>query len=69
VKIKAPVLILQGLGDSTVFPVFTNLLVNELKQSSDKVTYETFAGLSHSGVVTDAAVKKAVSAWIKARLR
>ena len=69
VKIKAPVLILQGLGDSTVFPAFTQALVNELKQSGDNVTYETFAGLSHSGVVTDAAVKKAVSAWIQARLR
>ena len=69
VKIKAPVLILQGLGDSTVFPVFTDLLVNELKTSGGKVTYNTFAGLSHSGVVTDAAVKNAVSAWIKARLR
>ena len=68
VKIKAPVLILQGLRDGTVFPSFTGLLVNELKQSSDKVDYATFEGLSHSGVVTDAAVKKAVSAWIKARL-
>ena len=69
VKIKVPVLILQGLGDSTVFPAFTQALVNELKQSSDKVDYKTFAGLSHSGVVTDAAVKNAVSAWIQARLR
>jgi len=69
VKIKAPVLILQGLGDSTVFPAFTQALVNELKQSGDKVDYKTFAGLSHSGVVTDAAVKNAVSAWIQARLR
>ena len=69
VKIKAPVLILQGLGDSTVFPAFTQALVNELKTSGGKVTYNTFAGLSHSGVVTDAAVKNAVSAWIKARLR
>jgi predicted esterase len=69
VKIKAPVLILQGLGDSTVFPAFTEALVNELKKSGDKVTYNAFAGLGHSSVVTDAAVKKAVSAWIKARLR
>ena len=69
VKIKVPVLILQGLDDSTVFPAFTQALVNELKTSGGKVTYNTFAGLSHSGVVTDAAVKNAVSAWIKARLR
>ena len=69
VKIKVPVLILQGLGDSTVFPAFTQALVNELKTSGGKVTYNTFAGLSHSGVVTDAAVKNAVLAWIKARLR
>ena len=38
------------------------------KASGGKVDYRTFAGLSHSGVVTDAAVKNAVSAWIKARL-
>ena len=69
VKIKAPVLILQGLGDNTVVPAFTEALVNELKKSGDNVTYNTFAGLSHSGVVSDAAVKNAVSAWIKARLR
>ena len=69
VKIKAPVLIVQGLDDGTVFPAFTDALVNELKKSGDKVTYDTFAGLGHSSVVTDAAVKKAVSAWIKARLR
>jgi pimeloyl-ACP methyl ester carboxylesterase len=69
VKIKVPVLILQGLGDSTVFPFYTQALVNELKTSGGKVTYNTFAGLSHSGVVTDAAVKNAVLAWIKARLR
>ena len=69
VKIKVPVLILQGLDDSTVFPAFTQALVNELKTSGGKVTYNTFAGLSHSGVVTDAAVKNAVLAWIKARLR
>ncbi|MDP4921533.1 MAG: prolyl oligopeptidase family serine peptidase [Solirubrobacteraceae bacterium] len=69
VKIKAPVLVVQGLDDGTVFPVFTDALVNELKKSGDNVTYDTFAGLTHSSVVTDAAVKKAISAWIKARLR
>jgi pimeloyl-ACP methyl ester carboxylesterase len=69
VKIKAPVLILQGLGDSTVFPAFTQALVNELKTSGNKVTYETFPALSHSGVVTDPAAGAVVLAWIKAQLR
>ena len=69
VKIKAPVLILQGLGDSTVFPAFTQALVNELKQSGDNVTYETFPALTHSGVVTDPAAAAVVLAWIKAQLR
>lgn len=69
VKIKAPVLILQGLGDGTVFPSFTEALVNELKKSGDNVTYDTFTGLSHSGVVTDPTAEAAVSAWLKARLR
>ena len=69
VKIKAPVLVAQGLGDTTVFPSFTEALVNELKGSGGKVTYNTFAGLTHSGVVTDPAAGAAVLAWIKARLR
>jgi len=69
VKIKAPVLIAQGLGDTTVFPSFTAALVAELKTSGDKVTYDTFAGLTHSGVVTDPAASAVVLDWIKARLR
>jgi pimeloyl-ACP methyl ester carboxylesterase len=69
VKIKGPVLILQGLDDNTAFPVFTNLLVDELKKSRDDVTYETFAGLTHSGVVKDPAAEAKLSAWLKARLR
>ena len=69
VKIKAPVLVAQGLGDTTVFPSFTEALVNELKGIGDKVDYKTFAGLTHSGVVTDPAAGAAVLAWIKARLR
>ncbi len=69
VKIKAPVLIAQGLGDTTVFPSFTEALVNELKTSGNKVTYETFPALTHSGVVTDPAAAAVVLAWIKAQLR
>ncbi|MEI7692044.1 MAG: lipase family protein [Actinomycetes bacterium] len=67
-KIKAPVLIAQGLGDTTVFPNFTEALVKELKASGDNVTYDTFTGLTHSGVVTDPAAGAVVLAWIKARL-
>ncbi len=69
VKIKAPVLIAQGLDDTTVFPSFTAALVAELKTSGDKVTYDTFPGLTHSGVVTDPAASAVVLDWIKARLR
>ena len=69
VKIKAPVLIAQGLDDTTVFPSFTAALVAELKTSGDKVTYDTFPGLTHSGVVTDPAASAVVLNWIKARLR
>ena len=69
VKIKAPVLIAQGLGDTTVFPAFTEALVGELKKSGDNVTYDTFTGLTHSGVVVDPGAEAVVAAWIKARLR
>ena len=69
VRIKGPVLILQGLDDNTAFPVFTNLLVDELKTSGDNVTYDTFAGLTHTGVVKDSAAEAKLSVWLKAQLR
>jgi pimeloyl-ACP methyl ester carboxylesterase len=52
VKTAAPILIPQGESDSTVFPVFTNQLQGELKGLGDQVTYKTYPGIDHVGVVT-----------------
>lgn len=51
-KISVPVLLLQGLADGTVFPAFSNLLNTELKALGDDVTYKTYEGVTHSGVVS-----------------
>lgn len=50
-SIKAPVLLLQGTADTTVFPSFTTLLDGELVKLKDKVTYRMFPGVTHGGVV------------------
>jgi pimeloyl-ACP methyl ester carboxylesterase len=66
-KIRAPVLILQGAADTTVFPVFTSQLVGELKAKHDTVTYRTYPGVQHGTVV--AAGGGAATAFFAARLR
>jgi pimeloyl-ACP methyl ester carboxylesterase len=52
VKTAAPVLIPQGESDTTVFKVFTDQLVGELNGLGDQVTYKTYPGIDHVGVVT-----------------
>jgi dipeptidyl aminopeptidase/acylaminoacyl peptidase len=52
VKTSAPVLIPQGESDSTVFKPFTDKLVGELNGLGDQVTYKTYPGIDHVGVVT-----------------
>ena len=66
-KIRAPVLIAQGTADTTVFPVFTNQLVGELRKKGDAVTYRTYAGVKHVGIVTAGAA--GATAFFAARLR
>jgi pimeloyl-ACP methyl ester carboxylesterase len=52
VTTSAPILIPQGESDTTVFPVFTNQLRGELVGLGDQVTYKTYPGVNHVGVVT-----------------
>ena len=66
-RIRVPVLILQGLSDTTVFPVFTNQLVPELRAKGDAVTYLTYPGVDHGPVV--AAGASAAASFFAARLR
>ena len=62
--IKTPVLVEQGLADTTVFPSFTQQLDDEYVQHGVKVTYKTYDGVTHGGVVTAAAAD--ATAWIRA---
>jgi pimeloyl-ACP methyl ester carboxylesterase len=64
-KIRGPVRIEQGKADTTVFPNFTDQLVGELKA---KVSYKTYAGVDHGGVVTERGPANDATKFIKARL-
>ena len=52
VRTAAPILIPQGEADTTVFPVFTSQLKDQLIGLGDNVTYKTYPGVNHGGVVT-----------------
>ena len=52
VRTAAPILIPQGESDTTVFPIFTNQLQHQLTELGDQVTYRTYPGIDHVGVVT-----------------
>jgi pimeloyl-ACP methyl ester carboxylesterase len=65
-RIKTPVLVEQGEADTTVFPAFTEQLDQQYVKDGVRVTYKTYPGVNHGGVVTAAAADAA--AWIKARL-
>jgi alpha-beta hydrolase superfamily lysophospholipase len=54
VRTAAPILIPQGESDTTVFPVFTSQLKDELIGLGDQVTYKTYPGTDHVGVVSAA---------------
>jgi predicted esterase len=64
---RTPVRIEQGTADTTVLPLFTNALVDDYKTNGVHVTYKTYDGVTHGGVV-DAAAKDATS-YIKRRLK
>lgn len=66
VKINSPILLAQGLSDTTVFPAFTDLLNGQLVQLQDSVNYITFPGVTHSEVV--GAAEGDAMAFFKKRL-
>ncbi len=65
--VRGPVLIEQGLADTTVFPNFTNDLVTEFKNRGLNITYRTHDGVDHGGVVTNAAVAGDAFDWVENR--
>jgi pimeloyl-ACP methyl ester carboxylesterase len=66
-RIGVPVLVLQGLTDGTVPPALTAELVAELRGRRDAVTYRTYPGVEHVGVVRAGA--RAAAQFFAARLR
>lgn len=49
--LKTPALILQGEGDTTVFPAFTEQVVDALRSHGSEVSYRTYPGVGHSPIV------------------
>ena len=66
VRTSAPILMLQGTADTTVFPFFTDLLNDELLALGDAVTYTEYPGVGH-GEIPYAAEDEAM-AFIERRL-
>ena len=65
-RIKGSVLIEQGLADTTVIPAFDQQLSQELAKNGATVTYHTYPGATHGGVLTAAA--KDATAFLRKHL-
>lgn len=52
----APVLLLQGTADTTVFPFLTDMLADELDENGDPFEYFKYDGVDHGGIVGAAQV-------------
>jgi fermentation-respiration switch protein FrsA (DUF1100 family) len=65
-NINAPVLLAQGLADTTVFPAFTQELSASLAGVGDKVTLDTYKDATHGSVL--AAAKSDAAKFLKRRL-
>lgn len=50
VKTSAPILLLQGTSDTTVFPFLTSQLNGELVALGDSVTYTEYPGVTHGEI-------------------
>jgi pimeloyl-ACP methyl ester carboxylesterase len=66
-KIAAPVLVAQGLADTTVLPALTNQLDEELRARRNKVRYLTYPEVDHGGIV--AAADRATRRFLRTRLK
>ena len=66
-KIAAPILLAQGLSDTTVLPFTTNQLDTELRARRNKVDYLTYPDVEHVGIV--GAADRPTRRFFKARLR
>ncbi len=65
-RITTPVRVEQGTGDTTVFPAFTDQLVKEYQGNRVPVTYKTYPGVTHGGIVVSGAAD--ATSYIRQRL-
>jgi pimeloyl-ACP methyl ester carboxylesterase len=66
-RIAAPILLAQGLTDTTVLPFLTNELDSELRARRNKVRYLTYPEVEHVGIV--GAADRATREFFRARLK
>ena len=52
-----------------MFKAFTDPLVDDYRKRGNPVTYKTYEGVDHGGVVTDARSVGDATKYIRARLR
>jgi pimeloyl-ACP methyl ester carboxylesterase len=64
--IKVPLLVAQGKDDHTVIPTLTEQTVADLRGRGTKITYKTYEGIDHNGVVE--AARKDTDRFIHKRL-
>ncbi len=65
VPIPAPILIVQGTADTTVYPQFTDFNVQQTcKVTNDSLDYVLLSGANHSTIVSDEALP--ISQWMQA---
>ncbi len=65
--IRTPLRVEQGTADTTVFPIFTGQLVDELRTRGTKITVANREGVDHGGIVTAGAA--GATAWMAQRLK
>ena len=68
-RIRTPVRVQQGVDDATVFKLFTDPLVADLRRRGAEVSYETYGGVDHGGAVTNARSARDATSYIRGRLR
>ncbi len=66
-RIRTPVRILQGTADTTVLPVFSELLRDDYRGRGNPVSYRAFPGADHGAIVTAAArdATRRLRAWLR----
>src|SRR3954452_10356359 len=67
-KIRTPVRIQQGTADTTVFPAFTDSLVDAYRKRGTKLVYRVYDVVNHGGVVTTATPAADATKYIRSRL-